>query len=55
MSIIKVEASENDTNFTITGIDEFGLNCLYNALLSANLPEKRYLVDLTKEIKQFLR
>lgn len=52
---IEVKTSENETSFTITGIDEQGLNCLYNALLSANLPDKRYLGELTKEIKQFLR
>lgn len=53
MSIKKIEENDN-ISYTIIDIDKDELECLFNALNTAHLPEKRYLGDLTKEIKQFL-
>ena len=53
MFVNKVETNSN-ISYSITDIDEKDLQCIFNSLTVAHLPDKQYLAALIQDIKQFI-
>ena len=52
--VVKKNVADDGVTFTISGIDEYGMTCLLEAIQTTNLPAKRYLITLKELINKTL-